>query len=150
MDKKLYTNIQESIAFHSEGISFALPTPDQTKQWIWETIQAEHQELEQLTFIFCSDEYLHKINVEYLQHDTYTDVITFPYAEEWVEGDIFISVERIRENAQQYSVAPDHELHRVIIHGVLHLLGYGDKTPEEKEIMTTKEDLYLKKRENIK
>jgi len=150
MDKKLYTNIQESIAFHSEGISFALPAPDQTKQWIGETIQAEQQELEQLSFIFCSDEYLHKINVEYLQHDTYTDVITFPYAEEWVEGDIFISVERIRENAQQYNVAPDHELHRVIIHGVLHLLGYGDKTPEEKEVMTTKEDFYLKKLQNIK
>ena len=85
-----------------------------------------------LSYIFCSDAYLHNINVEYLNHDTLTDIITFPYlSPPEIEGDIFISVDRIRENAQTFQVTFEQELHRVIIHGVLHLCGQGDKTEEE-------------------
>lgn len=136
-------DLEEQIAFHSEGISFLPSDPDKLRRWISATVTAEQGELGDLNFIFCSDEYLHGINVEYLQHDDYTDVITFPYSEDMVEGDIFISVERTSENAQQYGVSAENELHRVMIHGVLHLLGYGDKTPEEKRQMTEKENFYL-------
>jgi probable rRNA maturation factor len=104
-------------------------------------IQEEGQRLVALTFIFCSDEYLHKINVEYLDHDTLTDIITFPYRQlPEVEGDIFISLDRIKENARQFDTSFENELLRVIIHGVYHLCGYGDKSEEEAVTMRSKEN----------
>jgi len=134
-----------NVFFHSEETDFNLPNQPVIIDWINKTAEQEDQTVQVLNFIFCSDKYLHQINVEYLNHDTYTDVITFPYMENGkpVEGDIFISVERIKENAENFKTTFENELHRVMIHGTLHLLGYGDKSPEEKSKMTEKENEYL-------
>ena len=108
-----------------------------------ERVAAVHEHrIVQLTYIFCSDEYLHQLNVEYLDHDTLTDVITFDNSDDadQLEGDIFVSVERVRENAQDLGVAFRDELHRVMIHGVLHLLGYHDKDLLSQTAMRAKED----------
>jgi probable rRNA maturation factor len=133
----------QKIAFLNEGFSFFLPSPLQTQDWLIKVIEHEGATLGELTFIFCSDDYLHKINLERLNHDTLTDVISFQYSEEITEGDIFISVERTNENASHYKVDPLLELYRVMVHGLLHLLGYKDKSPDDKIKMTKKEDFYL-------
>jgi len=108
-------------------------------------ISEELTSTDAINFIFCSDEYLHKINLEYLEHDTLTDIITFDNSEndQEIEGDIFISLERIKENAQMFEVPFELELKRVLVHGILHLIGYNDKTEEEGMIMRSKEDFYL-------
>ena len=112
--------------------------------WIKKIIEQEDCTLLLLNFIFCSDKYLHSINLEYLNHDTYTDIITFPFkSPPEIEGDIFISLDRIKENATSYGISFQDELFRVIIHGVLHLCGYKDKTEAEQKIMRTKEDQAL-------
>lgn len=134
---------EEAINFFTEDIELQLPNEAVTCAWIKQSIQKEQQQLGTLNFILCSDAYLHKINVEYLNHDTFTDVITFPYREDIIEGDIFISVDRIRENAKTFGVKFEQELHRIMIHGVLHLMGYGDKNPTDKKRMTDKENIYL-------
>ncbi|MFT5337498.1 MAG: putative rRNA maturation factor [Luteibaculaceae bacterium] len=132
------------ISFHSEDISFNLDHTQTTSGWIQLCIQKERKELGELAIIFCSDDYLHKMNVTYLNHDTLTDVITFDYSEHpVVSGDVFISIDRITENAKTHKTSFENELKRVIIHGVLHLIGFGDKSPETKEVMTSKEDFYL-------
>lgn len=130
-----------TIDFYDEDAGF-LPSQRPTlQQWIRQIIEQESCTLQQLTYIFCSDAYLHRINLEYLQHDTYTDIITFPYEEPpLIHSDIFISVERVRDNAKQYGSAFEQELHRVIIHGVLHLCGYTDKTAQEAQHMRQKEE----------
>jgi len=140
-----------AISFFEEDIQFKLKNKAQVRQWITQTIVAEGYKLKELTYIFCSDAYLLQINQQYLDHDTYTDIVTFDNSEEEgkIVGDIFISIERIRENAQKFKVSETDELHRVIIHGVLHLLGYTDKTTLSKEKMTQKEDEYLSKRSFI-
>jgi probable rRNA maturation factor len=137
-----------SISFFEEDISFKLKSKAQVRHWIINTIQAEGFKLKELTYIFCSDNYLLQINQQYLDHDTYTDIITFDNSEgnDIVTGDIFISIDRIRENAAKFNVAEHTELHRVIIHGVLHLLGYKDKSAPDKQKMTEKEDFYLSRR----
>ena len=134
-----------AIRFFSEETDFKLPHPRKTSTWIKSALDKEKKTLGDLNFIFCTDEYLLQINVEYLDHHTYTDIITFDSSETpgTIEGDIFISIERIRENADKFSRPFDEELHRVIIHGVLHLIGYGDKTKTAKAKMTKKEDTYL-------
>src|SRR6202012_3070944 len=131
-----------AINFFEEDISFKLKNKAQVRQWIKDTITAEGYKLKELTFIFCSDAYLLQINQQYLDHDTYTDIITFDNSEEEgkITGDIFISIERIRENAATFNVTETDELHRVIIHGTLHLLGSPDKTAPAKKKMTEKED----------
>ena len=135
---------EEKINFHSENIDFSLPNSSTIFSWIESTIHLEGKKLNHLNFIFCDDEYLHQINVEYLNHDTLTDVITFPYSEgEIIEGDIFISIDRIQENSKIFKISFDEELHRVMIHGTLHLLGYLDKTVADKTQMTQKENEYL-------
>jgi len=133
----------ESIIFHSEDIEFELDQQEQTKRWITEVIERENGKLHFLNYIFCSDAYLLKLNQDYLQHDTLTDIITFPYREDVIESDIFISIERVKENADLLNTSFREELMRVIIHGVLHLLGFPDKTKEEKELMRKKEDEVL-------
>src|ERR1700727_1986524 len=112
-----------SISFFEEDISFKLKNKAEVRRWITGAIQNEGFKLKELTYIFCSDSYLLQINQQYLNHDTYTDIITFDHSEEEgsIVGDIFISIERIRENAAKFKVAEDEELHRVIIHGALHL-----------------------------
>jgi probable rRNA maturation factor len=134
--------------FKNENLKFTLRNKTILKKWISATINKEKRKVGDITFIFCSDEYLLHINKQYLQHDTYTDIITFDYSEgdsaQPVSGDIFISIERVKENAEKFSTTFENELHRVIIHGVLHLLGYKDKTKVAKAQMTSKEDYYLK------
>lgn len=133
-----------SIHFFSEEIDFQIQKPSKTKQWIKSTIEAEGHNLESLNYIFCSDEYLLSKNIEYLNHNTLTDIITFDTSEsESIEGDIFISIDRIRDNADKLNVSFQDELDRVLIHGVLHLIGYGDKGSEQKKLMREKEDSYL-------
>ena len=137
-----------AIQFFEEDISYKLKNKTAVRQWINETIQAEGFKLKELTYIFCSDEYLLQINQQYLNHDTYTDIITFDNSEKEgvIVGDIFISIERIRENALKFNITETDELHRVIIHGALHLLGYTDKSAVTKQKMTQKEDFYLNTR----
>ena len=127
-----------------KAISFLLPSQLLIQDWLLKVIEQEGSSSGILNFIFCTDEYLLKINQEHLNHDTYTDVITFQYADDKAEGDIFISVERTKENAISFNVNPLLELHRVMVHGLLHLLGYMDKNPEDKSLMTQKENIYLK------
>ncbi len=132
-----------AIYFHSEDIDFQLNNKNRISDWVTKAIQSEGCSLKTINFIFCSDAYLHNINVEYLNHDTLTDIITFPYSYEPVESDIFISIDRVKENAKDLSIPFERELHRVMIHGVLHLIGFDDKDKEAKELMTAKEDEYI-------
>ncbi len=135
---------EENIEFHFEDVDFDLDNEARLREWIRAVVESEKADIEQLTFIFCSDNYLHELNLSYLDHDTYTDVITFPYAEPpLVHGDVFLSIERVRENAQSFNVTFEEELYRVMIHGVLHLCGYGDKSPEEIQLIRQKEDTAL-------
>ena len=139
----------KDISFFSEDIDFILKDKAKVRNWIGGTTKAEgFKRIGELTFVFCSDEYLLDINKQYLNHDTYTDIVTFDSSEDEdvISGDIFISIERIRENAAKFAVSERDELHRVIIHGVLHLCGYYDKKKEDKELMTSKENEYLEKR----
>jgi len=137
-----------AIHFFEEDIAYKLKQKTAVRSWITETIQAEGYKLKELTYIFCSDNYLLQINQQYLDHDTYTDIVTFDNSDiaQTITGDIFISIDRIRENAAKFGVTEADELHRVIIHGALHLLGYKDKSPADKKKMTLKEDFYLKER----
>ena len=124
---------------------FELRDAEVLTSWIERVAEVHEHRLVQLTFIFCSDDYLHRLNVEYLGHDTLTDVITFDNADDSdiIEGDVFISVERVRENAQELHISFRDELHRVMIHGVLHLLGYHDKDLLSQTAMRHREDYCL-------
>ena len=137
------------IEFVSEEISFTLPDADKIKDWLLRAVTTHEYELENLTYIFCSDDYLLDINLTYLNHDTLTDIITFDNADDEgiIESDIFISVERVKENAVTFNISFLDELHRVMIHGVLHLLGYADKTEADKAVMRQKEDYWLSLRD---
>lgn len=131
------------ISFHAEDVQIDLSVTPNWINWISDCIESEGKKLESLNFIFCSDEYLYNINLKYLNHDYYTDVITFPYSDEKIEGDIFISLDRVNDNARKLNLAPKVELRRVIIHGVLHLIGFNDKSESLAKIMRAKEDEYL-------
>lgn len=141
------------IDFFNQDISFKIPRPRKTRQWIQEVISLEKRKLSQINYIFCSDPYLLSVNEKYLKHKTLTDIITFDNSEgegkgnSALEGDIFISIERVKENAEELHTSFDAELHRVLIHGVLHLIGYNDKTPRQRSAMRKKEDAYLSLRE---
>lgn len=134
---------ESQIEFHSEG-EFILENQVKIKHWFEATAKAEEKHIGALNYIFCDDEYLIKINVEFLQHDTYTDIITFDYSvgDELI-SDIYISTERVAENAKEFGETFDGELNRVLIHGLLHLCGYKDKTEEETSLMRNKENYYL-------
>lgn len=135
----------EEIYFFSEALAFTLPQEEKVKAWLIDIARANDQRLSLLNYIFCSDDYLLQINQEYLQHDDYTDIITFDQTEPSgpIEGDIFISVERVRENALTWQSPFETELRRVIAHGLLHLLGFGDKTETEAAQMRQKEEQCL-------
>lgn len=137
-----------SITFNTEDVKFTLKNKTLLKQWITTSVEKKKRKAGDIAFVFCSDAYLLNINNEYLNHDTFTDIITFDYSKENhllpISGDIFISVDRVKENAQKFSKSFEDELHRVIIHGVLHLLGYTDKTKKAKTEMTEQEDACLK------
>ena len=145
LDEWLLEDEEPSVSFQSEDVEFELAKPDILTEWIQSIIEREGCTLHQASYIFCSDEYLYNLNQEYLNHNTYTDIITFPYTEPpLIEGDVFISVDRVRDNALQFGVPFEQELHRVMIHGILHLCGYPDKSPEEKAHMREKEEEALK------
>ena len=135
-----------TVNFFNEDIDFTPPSINSAKEWITNVIAQEGFELLELNYIFCSDTYLHKINQSYLNHDDYTDIITFDNSEveEQIEGDIFISVERVKENSTIHHTAFVNELYRVMVHGVLHLTGYDDHSEADIKIIRNKEDTYLK------
>lgn len=133
-----------SISFNSEAVNFELEHEGAIQDWIKKTISNEGKLIGEIAYIFCSDEYLHKINLEHLNHDTFTDIITFNYCEaNLVSADIFISIDRVEENAALFNTTFQNELNRVMIHGILHLVGYDDKTDQDKILMRSKEDFYL-------
>ena len=134
----------ERISFQTQDIKLVLKEKNKIRSWIVDSIKNEGKKMGDIAYIFCSDEYLLGINQQYLHHDDYTDIITFDYTEgERISGDIFISVERIVENSSQLKTPHEEELHRVMIHGVMHLCGYKDKRPKDRAQMTVKENQYL-------
>ena len=137
--------MESNIYYHSE-CDFQLKDDESITKWLKDAISTEDKGLGEINYIFCDDQYLLKKNQEYLQHDTFTDIITFDYTEEnRLSADIFISIERVKENAVTFAVPFEIELRRVIIHGVLHLMGYKDKSEEDAETMRSKENFYLSK-----
>lgn len=133
----------EGIHYYNEDSTFKLEHPQLISHWIKSVFSEEDCSFVTINFIYCSDIYLHELNMQYLQHDTLTDVITFAYSKTPIEGDIFISIDRITENAKNYKVDILTELCRVMVHGVLHLIGYNDKTAEEQKLMRSMENKYL-------
>jgi len=133
------------ISFSNQTEDFRLPNPNETKEWLNRSIQAEGKITGDLNFIFCNDSYLSQINTKYLKHSSLTDIITFSNSnnQKIISGDVFISIERVRDNAQSLNSSFEAELSRVIVHGVLHLIGYDDHTITEKQQMRSKEDYYL-------
>ncbi|RLD45558.1 MAG: rRNA maturation RNase YbeY [Bacteroidetes bacterium] len=133
------------ISFSVLKADFQLSNPGEKKEWLKNTILAEKKITGEIHFIFCDDKYLAQVNLKYLSHDTLTDIITFSNSENpiIISGDIFISVDRVFDNARTLNNEFEAELSRVIVHGVLHLLGYNDHTPDEKLQMRAKEDYYL-------
>lgn len=137
----------ENIHFFAEDVTYNIRQKKLIRQWIAESITHQGFVPGEINIILCSDDYLYKMNVEYLDHDTFTDIITFDYTENReISGDLFISLDRVKENARQFSKNLTDELHRVMIHGVLHLCGFGDKTKKEKEKMTENENINLSRR----
>jgi probable rRNA maturation factor len=145
------------INFFTQDIKFTLKNKTAVRAWLTTVAKKESRstagQIAELNYIFCSDNYLLELNKKHLNHNTLTDIITFDTsplssrrgAGGGVFGDIFISIERVKENAEKFNVSREHELHRVMVHGLLHLLGYKDKKPADKAQMTGKEDFYLKK-----
>lgn len=133
------------ISFYAEDVNFKISKPLKTKQWLKQVILTEGFKVGQINYIFCSDEYLLEMNREHLDHDYYTDIITFDNSdsEEIIEGDLFISIDRVTENADNQLIEFEKELKRVLIHGILHLTGHGDKSDEEISEMRSLEDHYL-------
>ena len=128
------------ISFNYET-DFELENEAQYEDWISRIIESEGFDEGEINYIFCDDEYLHKINVEYLDHDTLTDIISFDYTVgNLIQGDIFVSVERVKDNANDFNVSFEEELKRVLSHGVLHYCGYKDKSPKDEALMRSKED----------
>ena len=140
-------NIEHSIAFFEADIKYQLDRPDDVRQWLTALVKEEKCGIEKIQYIFCSDEYLLGINKQYLDHDFYTDIITFPLnnSKTSIKSDIYISIDRVIENAKSYDVSTIQEFYRVIAHGLLHLCGYGDASEDEKNIMRGREDYYLAK-----
>jgi rRNA maturation RNase YbeY len=133
------------ISFSNVETDFKLKNKLKVRNWVRSILAQEGKRFGDISYVFCTDAYLLKMNIEYLKHDTLTDIITFDYSENGkLAGDIFISIERVIENAKSFAVSVDEELGRVLAHGVLHLSGYKDKKPDDKKLMRTKEDFYLR------
>lgn len=132
------------INFSAVETAFNLKNKLKVKAWIKTILKTEKKTAGDVTYIFCNDDYLGSMNEKYLKHDTLTDIITFDYSENGIlSGDIFISIERVKENAVSFNTGFNAELGRVMAHGVLHLSGYKDKTASDKKDMRSKEDFYL-------
>lgn len=136
---------QETIFFFKEGVSFRLNKQEKLKTWLKKAALKEAHKINTLNYIYCNDKYLLQMNKDYLHHNYYTDIITFDNSTEKkiIEGDVFISVDTVRSNSLRFNTSFDDELHRVMIHGLLHLSGYKDKTEANKKKMRKMEDLYL-------
>lgn len=134
-----------AVQFSAHEVKVGMKDRTRLKGFIQELFEREEQGLKHLQYIFCNDEYLLQLNTEFLKHDTYTDIVTFELSEdpEVTEGEIYISIDRVKENAEHFEVTENYELHRVIFHGALHLCGYKDKTKKEEALMREKEDEYL-------
>jgi len=136
--------MHSAISYYAENISFTLKNKKNITLWLEEIIRKECCTAKAVSYIFCDDSYLFELNKKYLNHNTLTDTITFDYCEgNIISGDIFISIDRVRENAIKFQNAFDSELYRVMCHGMLHLLGYSDKSESERLAMTAKEKEYL-------
>lgn len=132
------------IDFSAEDVPFPLPNVEAVRQWLGQVIAGEGGQPGPVSFVFCSDAFLLELNVTYLQHDTLTDIITFPFGDPpHVWGEIYISTERVADNAKKYGTTFGEELCRVMVHGILHLLGYADKTPAQKRKMRRKESEWI-------
>ena len=138
-----------SVLFFSHGIDFKIANPRKTSSWINRVVRKEKRNLSVLNCVFCSDAYLLRLNVKYMGHNTLTDILTFDYSRspKQIDGEIYVSIQRVKENASSYESSFDEELHRVIIHGVLHLLGYKDKKTVERAQIRKKEEAYLSLRQ---
>ena len=135
------------IRYFTEDVKFTLKDKMANNRWLKMVAGSEIRMIGDINIIFCSDNYILDVNMRYLQHDYFTDIITFDYCEGKVlSGDLFISVDSVRENANEYGVEFDEELHRVMVHGLLHLIGYDDHSPEEEREIHEKEDYYLNMR----
>lgn len=133
------------ISFHNQTIDFKLKEKTKLKQWIKLITEKEKHTLGNITYVFCSDDELLEINIKHLNHNTLTDIITFDYTENnKINSDIFISIDRVLENAKKFNTAFENELHRVMIHGIFHLCGYKDKTKSDADLMRKKENWALK------
>ncbi len=129
-----------SITFHSELESYSFTNEKEITLWLYTILEKEHKEISQVNYVFVSDEALLELNKEYLDHHDFTDILSFQLEENPIEGDIFISIDRVKENAVTYGVSTENELLRVIAHGMLHFIGYKDKTEEEADLMRLKEE----------
>jgi probable rRNA maturation factor len=133
------------VSFNNQSISFKLKEKTKLKAWIKSVTEKEKHKLGNINYVFCTDDELLEINIKHLNHNTLTDIITFDYTEgNTIHSDIFISIERVLENAEKFKVSFDEEFHRVMIHGILHLCGYKDKTKADAELMRKKENASLK------
>lgn len=133
----------ESISFHVEEIDFVFPETEKAIKWLNQIAKEENKQIVSLEYVFCDDEYLHKINLKYLDHDTYTDIITFDLGnpdDDLISGEIYISIERVKENTSIHNSTLEDELRRVVAHGLLHLIGYPDKSVQEASVMRAKEN----------
>jgi rRNA maturation RNase YbeY len=134
------------ICFYNEDVDYVLVSKQKIRSWLLQVIDQEQKELGTVSYIFCSDNYLLTMNRQYLKASYFTDVITFDYTEGvFISGDVFISIDRVKENAKLYQQKYFQEMLRVILHGILHLCGYKDKTSQEIKQMREKEDYYLQK-----
>ncbi|MGN0199422.1 MAG: rRNA maturation RNase YbeY [Candidatus Cryptobacteroides sp.] len=138
------------IRYFCEDIRFTYKNKLANNRWLKMVAGSEIRKIGDINIIFCSDNYILDVNMKYLQHDYFTDIITFDYCEGKVlSGDLFISVDSVRENSIEFGTDFEEELHRVIVHGVLHLIGYDDHTEEDKNLMRQKENYYLQMRSQI-
>ncbi|MBR4774813.1 MAG: rRNA maturation RNase YbeY [Bacteroidales bacterium] len=138
------------VSYFNEDIAFPFKEKRLTSRWLKFVAESEAKRLGDISVIFCSDNYILDINIKYLQHDYYTDIITFDYCEgNRLSGDLFISIDSVRENASFYGAEFADELNRVIVHGLLHLIGYDDHSPEDIAVMREKENYYLSQRPNV-
>ena len=138
------------VSYFTQDTDFKFKSKRLTSQWLKQVAQAESKKLGAVSIIFCSDNYLLDINKEYLNHDYFTDIITFDYCEgNLISGDLFISIDSVKDNAVFYKSCFEDELNRVIVHGVLHLIGYDDHTESDIAQMRSKEDFYLNVRKSI-
>lgn len=138
------------VRYFCEDIKFNFKDKLSNNRWLKLVAGSEIKKLGDINVIFCSDNYILDVNMKYLQHDYFTDIITFDYCQgDVLSGDLFISIDSVRENAVEYGAEFDEEIHRVIVHGLLHLIGYDDHTPEDQKTMREKENYYLALRSSL-